>query len=76
MKMNAYSIFQEFRSRYIVRNYKYIYIFYSTYIIRFCHVFVSNDQRRRLYNRLETLFRGYPQGHGKCPVNEVWAGVC
>ena len=27
MKMNAYSIFQEFRSRYIVRNYKYIYFF-------------------------------------------------
>ena len=53
-----------------------IHFFYSTYIIRFCHVFVSNDQGRRLYNRLETLFRGYPQGHGKCPVNEVWVGVC
>ena len=75
MKMNAYSIFQEYRSRYIVHNYKYTLFFYSTYIIRFCHVFVSNNQGRRPYNTLETLFRGYPQDHCKCRVNEVWAGV-
>ena len=48
MKMNVYSVLQEFRPCYIVHNYKYTF-FYSTYIIRLCHVFVSEDQGRSLY---------------------------
>ena len=67
MKMNVYSVLQEFRSCYIVHNYK-IYTFLTQPTLLNCAMFLFQRIKGGVFTRVNTvetlLSRGHPQDQG------------